>query len=315
MSEKAILFDSSHCTGCKGCQVACKCWNDLPSPTGLNECLDSFTGSYQNPADLNGDTRLIMTFSESEGGSKGVQWAFGRRGCQHCTDAPCATICPSGALTVNEDTGMVNVDDSKCIGCHYCGAACPFDVPRYYGDKGIINKCTGCPDRIEQGMEPACVTACQPDALQFGDRDEMIERAYERVDFLQGLGYENASVYGEDEVGGSHVIHVLKYSLDQYTLPENPEKPAFVDITQVMKPVTGLASGVTVLGLTAMFLLGIGYKRDDLAYNEETQDTLDVQTGEVIKHGDGQDEESVIEHITENLPIDIPVGKGEDKDE
>lgn len=79
MSEKAIYFDSSKCTACKGCQVACKCWNDLPSPTGTNE--NTFTGTYQNPADLNGDTRLIMTFAEHEGGSKGVKWAFGRRAC------------------------------------------------------------------------------------------------------------------------------------------------------------------------------------------------------------------------------------------
>ena len=56
MSEKAIYFDSSKCTACKGCQVACKCWNDLPSPTGTNE--NTFTGTYQNPADLNGDLRV-----------------------------------------------------------------------------------------------------------------------------------------------------------------------------------------------------------------------------------------------------------------
>ena len=66
--EVAILFDSSHCTGCKGCQVACKQWNMLPSPMGLNE--NKFTGSYQSPMDLNGNTRLIMTFDEKESGNK-----------------------------------------------------------------------------------------------------------------------------------------------------------------------------------------------------------------------------------------------------
>ena len=60
--EIAMLFDSSRCTGCKGCQVACKQWNMLPSPMGLNENV--FHGSYQNPPNLNGDTRLVMTFDE-----------------------------------------------------------------------------------------------------------------------------------------------------------------------------------------------------------------------------------------------------------
>lgn len=128
MSEKAILFDTARCTACKGCQVSCKCWNNLPSALdGSNE----WSGSHQNPIDLNGNTRLIVTFDEQEGGPKGVEWAFGRRACQHCTDAPCAEVCPAGAIFKTE-YGMVTVDESKCVGCRYCSMACPFDVPRYY---------------------------------------------------------------------------------------------------------------------------------------------------------------------------------------
>ena len=58
MAEQAIYYDSSLCTACKGCQVACKCWNNLPSPTELN--ANQFTGTYQNPPDLNENTRIIM---------------------------------------------------------------------------------------------------------------------------------------------------------------------------------------------------------------------------------------------------------------
>ena len=87
--EVAMLFDSSHCTGCKGCQVACKQWNMLPSKLGLNE--NKFSGTYQNPPDLNGDTRLVMTFDEKESGNKyqPINFAIGRRSCYHCTDAAC----------------------------------------------------------------------------------------------------------------------------------------------------------------------------------------------------------------------------------
>lgn len=81
MTEKAVYFDSSKCTACKGCQVACKMWNNLPSPLGTNEA--KWSGTHQNPVDLNGDTRLIITFNELEGDSKikPVKWAFGRRAC------------------------------------------------------------------------------------------------------------------------------------------------------------------------------------------------------------------------------------------
>ncbi len=301
MSDKAILFDTSRCSACRGCQVACKCWNDLPSTLEKNG--NPPTGSYQSPMDLNGDTRILISFNEEAGGSKGVKWAFGRRSCQHCTDAACATICPAGAITKHEATGLVTVDDSKCIGCQYCSTACPFDVPRYQeGLRTTVNKCTGCVDRIEQGLEPACVTTCQPDALVFGDRDEMIALAHERADFLKARGYEDAVVYGEDEMGGLHVIQVLKYGVAAHGQVENPQANPVVGLTQIMKPGTGAVTGLTVAGLAAMFVLGIGYKRDKLAYNPETEDTISVDTGQVVKHGDGQDEETVMEHITENLP-------------
>ena len=300
MTEKAILFDSSRCSACRGCQVTCKMWNNLPSTLEKNG--NPWTGSYQSPMDLNGDTRLLVSFHEEAGGDKGVMWAFGRRACQHCSDAPCATVCPGGALAKDEETGFVSVDESKCIGCQYCKAACPFDVPRYHGPNSKINKCTGCLDRVEQGMQPACVTTCQPEALKFGDREEMLAIARERVDYLHGKGYADACVYGEDEMGGLHVVQVLKYGVEAHGQVDNPQVSPTVGLTQIMKPVTGAVTGLTVAGLAAMFVLGIGYKRDKLAYNPETDDTISVDTGEVVKHGDGQDEETVMEHITENLP-------------
>ncbi len=286
MAEMAILYDSSLCTACKGCQVACKCWNDLPSPTELN--ANEFTGTYQNPPDLNGDTRLIMEFAEYEGsGIKPVDWAFSRRSCQHCTDAPCARVCPPGALKRNEETGFVEVYPEKCISCHYCSTACPFDVPRYYGGNGgIINKCTGCPDRIEQGLAPACVSTCQPEALKFGPRSEMVAEAYRRVAVLRERGYADACVYGESEMGGLHVISVLKYGLAKHGAVENPQVPIAVPLTEIARPLAAVGVGAVVLGMGWSFINGIGYKRDELRYDEKAGDTIDVETGEVVSHKD-----------------------------
>lgn len=304
MSNKAIYYDSSKCTACKGCQVACKCWNGLPSPTGTN--ANTFSGTYQNPPELNGDTRLIMTFDEQEGGHKGIKWAFGRRACQHCANAGCVSVCPSGALYKDAETGMTAVDESKCIGCRRCAMACPYDVPQFHGPKGTVNKCTSCLDRVENGLAPACVTTCQSGALLFGEREELLVKAKERVEWLHEHGYEDACIYGETELDGLNVIHVLKYGKEAHGAIENPTVSPVAELSEIMKPITGVATGVTVAGLAAMFALGIGYKRDKLVYNAETEDTISLDTGEVTKHGDPADDKTVKEHIFENLPL----GKG-----
>lgn len=309
MTEMAILFDSSRCTGCRGCQVACKCWNDLPSEPTAENPYDSvnWDGKFTHPADLNSCTRLIMTFEdfEDEKSQKRVGWAFGRRACQHCTNAGCVNMCPAGALYKDEETGMVTYDQDKCIGCQNCSAACPYDVPRYEdrGGKTVINKCSGCVDRIAQGMMPACVTTCQPGALQFGTREEMIALANERLQLLRDRGYENACIYGENEMEGLHVIQVLKHGTKPHGAVENPQIPPAAFLSGIMKPVTAVGAGATVLGLAAMFGLAAGYKRDTLVYNDGNGDTISLETGEVTKQGNGSDERTVMEAITENLPI------------
>lgn len=316
MADTAILFDTSRCSGCHACQVACKCWNNLPSPLGLNE--NKWSGSHQNPIDINGTTRLIMTYNEMENpdynttdvsallATKRVRWAFGRRACQHCTDAACVNVCPAGAVYHDEDTGMVTYDQDKCIGCQYCSTACPYDVPRYDEGttRGVINKCSGCVDRIANGMKPACVTTCQPEALDFGPRDEMIQKAYQRVAMLKGRGYKDAVVYGEHEMGGLHVIQVLKYGAAAHGAVENPTTSPALVVSGALKPITAVVFPLCLLGFAGMTALAAGYKRDVLVFNNETEDTIAVNTGEVVRHGMRPAFEGrVIDGITENLPF------------
>ena len=152
--------------------MACKCWNLLPSPIEKN--TQEWNASLQCPPDLGPNTRLIITFDEQKGGDNGIMWAFGRRACMHCTDPGCVAVCPSGCLRIDEETGLVVYDIDICVGCQYCKAGCPFDVPRHTNTgepKGVVNKCTGCIDRVREGRKPACVSTCQPGALEFGDRD------------------------------------------------------------------------------------------------------------------------------------------------
>lgn len=266
-NDVAIYFDSSLCTGCKGCQVACKQWNVLPAP--LEHNAGEFTGSLQCPADLNGDTRLIQTFSEKESGNKfqPISWAIGRRSCMHCSDAACVTVCSSHALFY-EKNGMVNFDSEKCNGCQYCRTACPFDVPRFRPTDHKIDKCTACMDRLEKGGVPACVKTCQPEALQFGPREEMIARARARVEALKAKGFDKAEVYGETEMGGLHVIYVCKFGHEAYGLPTNPQKKMVLDAAKLVRPLGGIAAAATVAGLALSWVCGRKYHRDEMTIEE-----------------------------------------------
>ena len=298
MAELAFLYDTSHCSACKGCQVACKVWNDLPS--SLEQDHYQFSGSYQNPIDINEETRMIITFSEHEpikNSTKRIGWAFNRRSCKHCTDPGCARVCPAGALVRNEETGMVEVFKDKCIECHYCQTACPFDVPRYDAQHKI-EKCDGCASRVAQGMVPACVHTCPAGALHFGDRDEMIALAHERVEQLKARGFEEACVYGENEMGGLHVISVLKYGPGKHGENAAPQMPAVTRFSELMRPIAALGMGVTVAGLALSFIDGIGYHRDEMHYDETTGDKIDVDTGAVLAHTDLET------HVTEHFEGD-----------
>ena len=266
-NEVAILYDSSHCTGCKGCQAACKQWNMLPSALELN--VIKFSGTYQNPPDLDGDTRLVMTFDEKPSGNKfqEINMAIGRNACMHCTDAGCVNICSSGALYHRED-GVVAFDTEKCNGCTYCQSACPFDVPRYRPLDGMIDKCTLCWDRLEEGGIPACVKTCQPEALKFGKREEMLKIGHERVVALKARGFDKAELYGENECDGLHVLHVCQYGHEAYGLPTAPKVDNKVGLMKTMKTVTGIGTLAVVAGLAASFVASRGYSRKPTTLEE-----------------------------------------------
>lgn len=264
MAENAILFDGSKCCACKGCQIMCKQWNELPSNMGMN--VYEFTG-YQAPMDLSGDTRLIITFDETEGGPNGVEWAFGRRSCYHCADPACEKVCPVGAITKLEN-GTVHLNVDKCIGCKYCNAACPFEVPKYKERTNYSDKCTLCADRVNQGRTPSCVSTCPGGALEFGERDEMLKLGHERIDYLKNKGFDKAELYGENEMGGLHVLQVAKYGLEQHQLPRDPQTSFFVEAIKYAKPVTAAAVGAVAVGLGASYLAARGYKRDEQTLEE-----------------------------------------------
>ena len=180
-AEVSMLLDETKCMACRGCQVACKQWNQLPGEeTG-------FDGTYQNPPRLSAKTWTLIQFIEPEDFDKNPRWLFRKQQCLHCTDASCAQVCPTGAIQKREN-GIVYINQEICTGCKYCVQVCPFGVPHIDHESGMAMKCWLCMDRVENGMQPACAKACPTGAIRFGKREEILGVARERKLKLEGEG-------------------------------------------------------------------------------------------------------------------------------
>ena len=156
--QYAFYFDSSRCLQCFACEIACK------SAHGLAPGVNAEPGT-QGPR-----WRRVVTIDPLSGGDTPVQYFS--MSCMHCGKPACEAVCPTGAIHKREEDGIVVVDPSKCIGCHYCFFACPFGVPQY-GDDGTMQKCNLCLERLEEGQQPACVEQCCGGAIHFGTLEEL----------------------------------------------------------------------------------------------------------------------------------------------
>ncbi len=145
--QYGFIIDNRKCIGCHACTVACKSEHDVP--VGVNRTWVKQVEKGTFP-----DTRRLFSVMR----------------CNHCTDAPCVTICPTQALFRRED-GIVDFNNDRCIGCKACMQACPYDA--LYIDPGshTAAKCNYCAHRIDIGLEPACVNVCPEQAIISGDLD------------------------------------------------------------------------------------------------------------------------------------------------
>ena len=217
IAKKAMLIDVSKCIGCRACQVACKQWNQLPAEK------TRFTGSYQNPPRLSAKTWTLINFIEPEEGE--TRWLFRKQQCLHCTDASCVLVCPTGATKRRED-GIIVIDQTACTGCKACVESCPFETRQYDPETGTVRKCNFCMDRVENGLEPACVKVCPTGAIIFGEREEMLQLARKRQSVLAGGNRaDSEGLYREKELGGLGVMYLLPERASVYGLPENPRLP------------------------------------------------------------------------------------------
>ena len=279
--RKGFFTDTSVCIGCKACEVACKEWNEVPED-GLN----MLGSSYDNTGALGASTwrhvafieqpkkpgpqpvSLGMPSTEKPGAAMDpdsrtdFRWLMSSDVCKHCTHAACLDVCPTGSLFRTE-FGTVVVQEDICNGCGYCVPACPFGViDRRIGEQGqknvgIAQKCTLCYDRLGAGMTPACAQACPTESIQFGDLDELRERAAARLETLQGQGVTEARLYGEnpdDGIGGAGAMFLLLDEPEVYGLPPDPVVVTR-DLPEMWRTAAVAAAGL-LAGAVAAFLGG-----------------------------------------------------------
>ncbi|MHB0777462.1 formate dehydrogenase subunit beta [Halomonas sp. WWR20] len=239
------LIDVSKCIGCKACQVACAEWNDLRDDVG--ECV----GVYDNPLDLSPNTWTLMRFNEIEDEEDNLEWLIRKDGCMHCAEPGCLEACPAPGAIVQYANGIVDFNSEHCIGCGYCVAGCPFNIPRISEKDEKAYKCTLCSDRVYHGLEPACAKTCPTGAIMFGTKEDMLEHGAMRVSYLNDRGYENAGIYNPAGVGGTHVVYVLQHADKPglyNNLPDDPRISPLVDAWKgVTKPLMSAAIGLAAV--------------------------------------------------------------------
>ena len=183
MARYGMVIDLKRCIGCHACVLACKAENSTGPGIFWSKVADEEEGQYPS-----------------------VRRYFLPKLCMHCQEAPCVEVCPTGASHQRDD-GIVLVDPEKCVGCGYCIVACPYgarylnegqtgyfkegltpnEVLGYAKHKlGVVEKCTFCVDRVEQGQEPACVKVCLTKARYFGNLDDPASEVSKLITFKHG---------------------------------------------------------------------------------------------------------------------------------
>ncbi len=157
----AFYFDSSSCSGCKACQVACQDKNNLPLGVRWRRVYEVSGGEWTNVR-----AGGLLPVWENTIFAYNLSIA-----CNHCVHPKCAGVCPVNAYEVRPD-GIVLINTRKCIGCGYCAWACPYDAPQIDRSAGVMTKCNLCYDNLDAGLPPACVAACPLRCLELVEINE-----------------------------------------------------------------------------------------------------------------------------------------------
>ena len=163
MSKYILHHEAEDCVGCHACEIHCKTNKGLgagPSPCRIVTVLEP------------GHPRARFVFMP----------------CFHCEDAACQAVCPTRAIQQRERDGIVFIEAALCIGCKSCIAACPWGAAQWDPVAKKAVKCDYCKDRLDVGLQPACVTKCLTGCLSFGEVGAAAHERRERQAQLLAAG-------------------------------------------------------------------------------------------------------------------------------
>ncbi|MHC4134059.1 MAG: 4Fe-4S dicluster domain-containing protein [Planctomycetota bacterium] len=240
--QVGLLFDMVRCAGCHNCIRACM---EEQGFEGDPEKVTDLSATAYTSLDVSGDYPI-------------------RNLCRHCVNPSCASVCPVAALKKTE-LGPVVYEARRCMGCRYCIMACPFNIPRYEWDKPVpaVRKCDMCIDRQREGKPTACAEACPEEATVVGPRDELIKLAHQRIKDDPEEYYDH--VYGEHEIGGTSVLFLAPYPVEQLGYGKLGTEPLPSLTWNVLSRIPGLSIGVAA-SLVAFWW--ITNRRDEVALAE-----------------------------------------------
>lgn len=217
----AVLVDTTLCVGCRACEQACNDANPELPPVPNSFFNDTSVFEHRRRMDASAYTVVNRYRPGTTAAPVYVKFQ-----CQHCLQPACVSACLVGAMT-RDSSGAVVYDEKKCIGCRYCMAACPFQVPAYEYASALtprVRKCTFCfKTRLAVGEIPACVAACPMRVMTFGPRADLIAMGHERIrknpdQFVQ-------QIYGEHEAGGTAWMYLAAMPFEQLDLPRLGSSP------------------------------------------------------------------------------------------
>ena len=216
-----VLVDTTVCVGCRNCEWACKDAHNIPAGN-----LDSYENRKILEIKRRPDHTALTVVNEYSHGKNSNLPIDVKAQCMHCDHPACVSACIVGAFSKQEN-GSVIWDTDMCIGCRYCMAACPFQIPAFEFDKALnpqIMKCDFCFERTKEGKLPACVEICPVEALTYGPRTELIKIARSRIKRNPDRYVDH--IFGEYEVGGTSWLYLSSKDFKELDFPKLGEKPA-----------------------------------------------------------------------------------------
>jgi formate dehydrogenase iron-sulfur subunit len=211
--RRGVLVDTTKCIGCRACEAACAEANTLPDPASLGD-----DAIFKSTRTMSTNAFTVVNAAAT---ASGAPARFIKRQCMHCVEPACLLVCP-------------------------------FGVPQYEYDSRLpyVRKCTFCADRQANGQAPACASVCPSGALTYGNRNELINVAYERL-YAPGSTYLR-HIFGEHEVAGTSWMYITDISFERLGLPTDLDTYAYSSLTQA-----SLAAVPFVLTLWPPLLMGI----------------------------------------------------------